>query len=561
MRRARPLAALVAMLAALALAGCGGIPMSGPVVSGPRVDETEPEFVVAPNGPVVGASPRDIVAGFMNAVRAPQADFQVARLYLTADRNESWRPDDGVIIRAAAPVVTEPVVSGDVAAVSYSFPTRANVDAAGRYHESAETGTRTIDFELRREGGEWRISAVPDGIVLSQGAFTRAFTAVPLYYFDPSGRYLVPDVRWFAARSNAPYRTVAALLGGPDEWLRRSVVNEFPPGTTIGPGSVEIVSGRATVDLSAHAAAASPASIARMREQLAATLAAHGVIDVELTSMGVPLESGGGGQPVLVDPQPDGAVLVGADGEFGYGTADGVVPIPGITEALVADGATAVSLAHDKASAAYRAGDGTVRFVAAGAGAPIVIDDRPDLAAPSLDTLGFVWSAQRGPGGSIAVFDREGGSIGLVVEGIPVGAEIASIAVSRDGTRLLVAVRSGLGSRLLVFGIVRAENVPTGLGPPLELPLPAGLITRAEWVDDRSVVASVEDAEASHIRHIPLGGPSTDFDALPPGAQAVGGKGGAAGIRALVDGEILAAGVNGGWTATGLAAAFLGIQQ
>ncbi len=51
-------------------------------------------------------------------------------------------------------------------------------------------------------------------MILSDVGFPRTFASYSLYFFDPSGRYLVPDVRWFPARQNTPNLVVSALLGG-----------------------------------------------------------------------------------------------------------------------------------------------------------------------------------------------------------------------------------------------------------------------------------------------------------------------------------------------------------
>lgn len=547
--------ALVVAITA-ALGGCVSIPTSGPVIAGPEVGLAEPDFVVSPAGPQEDASPRDILAGFMSAVRAPQGGYSVAREFLAPSFAEAWDPNATALVRVGAPAFIEVITTDDVARVDYIVETIGEVDDRGRYRETAVT-SRTLEFGFSVIDGQWRISAAPDGVVLSQAGFSSSFAETALYFLDPTGRYLVPDLRWFADRSTTPNRALGELLAGPTEWLQRVVISGFPAGTTAGAQAVEIRSGQAVVDLSAEAAAADPTARAAMRAQLAATL---GVADVQLAANGVPLEVPTIVPGPVVDPQPSGTVVIGTGDGFGFGTDEGLVGIEGVSEAIVADAATGATLAHDQLSAAYLAGDGSVRFVAVGDPAPVVLDTRPGVIVPSLDPFGFVWTGLAGAGDAgITAISIDGDPIPLVPDGLPGDLSVVSIDVSRDGTRLLIAASSALGPRLLVYGIARTDGVPTQLTGPLELIAPAGTIVDAAWVDDRSVVV-LGGQNGIRAVHVPLGGPSAELGGVSEAAAIAGGRNGVSGIRALAGGRVLAAS-SGGWTDTGILAVLLGIQQ
>jgi len=551
-RRPTGLAAVLA--AALLLAGCAGIPTSGPVVAGPAVDEVDPEYIVTPNGPAADADPLGILTGFMQAVRAPQSDYAVARQFLTPDLAVSWDPNAGVVIRTGAAVLSTPEsASEDRPVIEYSFSTPATVDTVGRYRASAMAANRTIDFAFTQVDGQWRISEAPNGIVLADTAFVQVFSAYALYFFDPSGRYLVPDLRWFPARQSTPGLVVSALLAGPDDWLKHAVVTDFPRGTTLGTRSVVVTGGRAAVDLSPEVASASPAELGRMRQQLVATL---DVADASITADGVPLAIESSGPAAVIDPQPSGSLLLGTATEFGHAGPDGIVTIPGVSSAVVEDGARAVSLNAGQTAAAYLAADGTVRRVSGDA--VTVVDARPGLVAPSIDEYGWTWSA--GTGSSLDAFDPSGASAGISPSALPPDATVVSLAVSRDSTRLAVGLTSPAGPRLLVFGIIRSDGVPTGLDPSLELPAP-GVIASVAWVNDRSLVVVADSAGVRSARVVGIGGPGESIGALPPGAVAVGGRGGVSGVRAIAEGIVLAPGGNDGWSEAGFTAEFLGVQQ
>ncbi len=557
------IAAAVAALSLLALAGCGGIPTSGPVVPGGALSEADPEYVVSPNSPEQGDSPQEILDGFMLAVRAPTADFHTARQFLTADLSASWKPEAEVSIRVGDEKIAEaPGSTADAPALAYGFDSDASVDDAGRYREQT-VSSRTLDFSFARVDGEWRISAAPDGIVLTEVAFQRAFAAAPLYFFDQSERYLVPDVRWFAARpTTTPTAEVGALLKGPDSWLTPALLTEFPTGTALGPGGVVVSGGRATVDLTVQAASASSEALGRMQQQLVATL---GVSDVALTASGIPLGPVAGEAAPAKDPQPSCAVLAGTTKDFGCATSGGIADIDGISDVLVADGATTATLAHDQKSVVYLAGDGSVHLLAANSAQSAVIDSRPGLLAPTLDPFGDIWSATGGAKGRIEVFDRSGKDLGVDVADLPANARIAGIALSRDGTRLAVLLSSGTGSRLLVFGVARQDGIPTQLRSPLELLAPAGRPVSIAWTDEATLVVVTAPSRGSHqVQLIPIGSPSTDLGTIGSDGIVVGGIGGgiggAAGVRALSGGQVLSSG-GSGWSSTGIKAVFLGVQQ
>ena len=552
LRGSRAIAALV--LTALALAGCAGIPTSGPVVAGPAVDEVDPEYIVTPNGPAADADPLGILTGFMQAVRAPQSDYAVARQFLTPELALSWDPNAGVIIRSGPPIVSSSeAATDDHPVIEYSFATPATVDTSGRYRASAMVGNRTLEFAFTQVEGQWRIAAAPNGIVLADTAFVQVFASYALYFFDPSGRYLVPDLRWFPARQSTPGLVVSALLAGPDDWIKHAVVTDFPAGTTLGSRSVVVTGGRAAVDLSPEVASASPAELGRMRQQIVATL---DVADATITADGVPLAIESSGQAAVIDPQPSGSLLLGTVSEFGHAGPDGIVTIPGISSAVVADGAHAVSLNPGQTAASYLAADGTVRRVSGDA--VTVVDSRPGLVAPSIDEYGWTWSA--GAGSPLDAFDPGGTSAGIAATALPPDATVVSLAVSRDSTRLAVGLTSPAGPRLLVFGIIRSDGVPTGLDPSLELPAP-GAIASVAWVNDRSLVVIADSAGVRSARVVGIGGPGESLGVLPAGAVAVGGRGGVSGVRAIADGIVLAPGGSDGWSEAGFSARYLGVQQ
>ncbi|HWR86118.1 MAG TPA: GerMN domain-containing protein [Rhodoglobus sp.] len=548
MRRAGALA----IAAVLLLSGCVGIPTSGGVDAGPEFDEqAQPDVEVVAEGPVAGSDQRRILADFMQAVRSSRGDFATAREFMTPGLAERWKPNAGVIVRTSANA-TQSSTAADT--WDYTVAATATVNAEGVYSEAATTTTQTLTFAFQQVGGEWRISEAADGIVLSEPSFDIVFTQQPLYFFDSTHRFLVPDVRWFAARTTTPTRAVRELIAGPTEWLAQGVLQTaFPPATELGAEGVDVSGSTATVDLSAQALASSEQDRDWMRQQLAATLGATDVtITIDGRTLAVPPPAG---VPALVNPLVENGNLVLGDTGYGIDTGSGITPLPGISAVLADSGADALTLARDRSVAAFRGADGRVGAATA-TGDAIVLDDRPGLAAPALDPFGLIWSVPVDDAAALIVTDLDGNA--QSVGQLPAGADVASIDVSRDGTRLLVALSGGGGPALLVAGIVRQGDGRIALGPTLELPIGVTPAVDAAWVSDRAVAAL---GSGGQVTAYELGGPRTQLGVVAGATAIVGGNGGTDGLRVLSEGEVLRPQGTSGWVSTGILSSLLGTKQ
>jgi hypothetical protein len=287
-RRGRSGAVLaLAVAAALVLAGCVGIPSSGRVNQGPLVQNggQQAPGVDLPLGPRRNASRTELVNDFLQAATDATGDYAIAKEFLTARAARTWVPTKSVLLRE------RPATPQDVGAntVDYSVSTKASVNALGGYVQQGTDSTQTLSYTFTKVGGQWRISDLPDGIVLSRTSFENSFNQHPIYFFDPEYRYLVPDLRWFPTGSTVPDRIVGALLAGPTDWLQQGVVaSAFPAGVQRG-SPVAVRNSTATVDFSANAASTKPAVRGLILRQLQQSLLSAGITLVSMTSRGAPL--------------------------------------------------------------------------------------------------------------------------------------------------------------------------------------------------------------------------------------------------------------------------------
>ena len=558
MRRARlEIGALLVVVAALS--GCVGIPTSGGVQVGDVIsDQSDPDFIVRPAAPRAGSTPEELLTDFMLALRGPQNDYATARLYLTNELDSRWEPDANTLVRTGIPSIAE---GGTENTLTYTVTTEAQVDSSGVYTEFDAPTQSTLDFSFEQVDGEWRISEAGDGIVLSQQSFNIVFAEQPLYFFDPSHQFLVPDVRWFPSRPSTSSAVVRALLAGPSPWLQGGVVlTAFPSGTaldtsTASPG-VTIDSGAATVRLSNQAITASLVDRDYMTQQLSATL---GTASVEMTVTGAALTTTQQGTQAVINPRVEPRMLVGSDGAFGFDNGEGLTPIPVLSDTITGAGATQATLAADRRSAAILTPGGV--YVADDNGDLVQVDARAGLIAPSIDPFRFVWSAQGASAATLSTFEVDG-TPHSVQSGLPADASIVSLDVSRDGSRLLVYLASPVGPKLIIAGIIRdADFAPIRLGELQELPISDATPIDATWVSDRLVSALSRTSDVSPVTTFEIGGPSAPTGQLPDATAITGGTGGTDGLRVLrAAGEVWRP-QGSSWVGTGVSASFLATKQ
>lgn len=554
---------LTAALAAVTLlfaTACAAIPTGGPVRSGQSITDESPTGGVdyRPTGPEDGANQTDLLTQFIDAATGAQNDYAVAREFLSSGFSQKWNPRQGVTIRQG---------DGDVERVgdeelTYTLTASASVDADGEYTQAVRPTSSTLTFQFVREDGQWRISYAPDGIILSPVNFTSVFQPHALYFYDPTYRFLVPDERWFLARSSTSTRIVSALLAGPAEWLEGSVVSSFPEGTQLSLNAVTIESGSAQVDLSSEALRANTVEKVRMREQLTDSLSSVATISsVDLTVEGVPVPlPDSSGTSAQRNPDVDARPLVVQDRVTGYataGTGDVTALGGGLSDRIAGLRPQSLALSASGSVAAVGNDDGV--FVVRSGKAPLRIDTREDLVAPSIDDQGFVWVAQRSDTRSITAYGL-GGDPHTVTSTLPDG-KLVSFQVSRDSTRALALLDTDDGAALYVVAITRgSDRAPTSLGPPVRVQAAEGDPVGAAWVDELDVASVGRTSAGSSVVRTTVGG-QWDTLAKPDGrATGIAGGSGSALLLRMSDGSVLQS-TGGAWDTTGVEASGLGVQR
>lgn len=552
----RGIPALIVAMLAMILASCAGLPTTGKVnyglSTGDAPDSVDTSFLL-PDSPQPGASPEQIVEGFIRAGSGPGvgARWDRAREFLTPDFAEAWDPSAGVIVDVFE---DRSPVELDEGTVSMAVTAVATVDDKGVYQRE-ELGARELPFELVQIDGEWRISFALDGVVLDRDEFPRVFRSYSVMYFDPTWQFLVPDARWYPTTS-APREVALAFNESPTGWLAESVQSAFPEGVSVV-ATLPQPGNRYEVELSVSALSADPESIDRMYTQLQASLATAGVTGVDLAVQSAPIDA------ELVPTRSTrvaGAPLVLTDEGFGFLAGGGELePIPGLSDIIEDFAPVAVQVGAQRESAAVRQSDGAVSVVRAD-GTYDVLDTRANLVDPSIDPFDMVWAVPRGQPGGLQAYLPDLTPI-VVADAWPGATAVQAMSVSRDGTRIAAIVTVGGLSELWVSGIVRgADQIPERLSEPVRLASVAGPGLGIAWLDDLSIGVLSADDEASIVLEQVVGGTATTSTAAA-GMRSIAGGTSLSSVRLLSADGTLVVKRGTSWQPTATGVLVLATQQ
>ncbi|MFG6445079.1 GerMN domain-containing protein [Microbacterium sp. P07] len=558
-------AVLAGML--LFLTACTGLPTSGPVNAGnlPKDADDTQTFDLVPDPPQAGASPEQIVDGFLRAGVGAQDDWQTAREYLTPEYAPEWQPLASVTIdrlseRSAAPASPAPSPSPTTEASSIEITQRVTAEAyvspAGEY-VPAYGAPVSLPFRLVQRDGEWRIDLAPDGIVLYQEVFPSVFRSASVMYFDKTWTYLVPDVRWFPGNLIAARVAQALVDGPPSQWLDPAVATAFPDDVTLASSAVPLIDGGTTaqVELSTAAFSLDERTLNRMQTQLEQSLASVGVAEAQMTVGTTPL----GAEAVpfrSTRVKSDPLVEIAGDG-FGFLVADSIETIPGLSRAVEEIDAASVEVTADHRSAAVLNGSGAVLRAYADETFEVLDGSTPDLVAPSIDTQATVWSASRSDPDAFAVYPLEGDPA-VITALWPSVSQLYAFQLSRDGTRLAALVRANDRTEVWVAAVSRDGGTPVAVGEPLVLATTPSEGVDLAWLDDGNLGVLLNSAQGSTVLLQPVGGRGTLL-AVSSGAVDIAGGNSTVRLRTSEGALLIQRGAN--WEEGAADIAVLGVQQ
>ncbi|WLQ53342.1 LpqB family beta-propeller domain-containing protein [Streptomyces poriferorum] len=544
------------------------MPVTGDVKA---VDASQPGdsqvqvYAVAPRD---GATPNEVVDGFLESMTSDDSDFRTTRQYLTKRASSDWKPGALTTVLASAPNRSDrPVHDSDRSTneVTYTLTGEevATVDGQNAYQPLAPTDySQTLNLVRQKgpDGSEWRIDRVPDGLVLGQSDFKRLYRSVNKFYFA-TGRSeaqstLVADPVYIRNRTDPATgmdtvtQAVRSLLRGPTDWLRPVVASRFPAGTGLRKGVTSLTPDDRNVlkvPLNKKVDGAGQRSCRMMASQVLFTLRDLTSARVEQVEL---QRSDGSALCVLGADQaeeyaPDGS-SGGSDSQYFVDAKGHVERIPGSTRGSgepqpvagpFGSGSlrvSAVGVSRDEQSAAALSQNKDALYTAplatAGELGPPVVTSGADkagdrLTAPSWDSRGDLWVADRDPDNPRLLRLADGtGKPEEVTVPILDGSRITALRLSSDGVRIALLLTLGDRTTLQIGRIERQGPQGKEQVSVVDLRHAAPQladVTAMSWSGgSRLVVVGKEEGGVQQVRYVQADG-STPSSGVLPGVNQV----------------------------------------
>jgi len=528
-----------AVLIVAFLAGCAGIPDSGPVtkVNAARADD-QSTVRYSPTGPAQNASPQEIIRGYLDAMLAYPVTTGTAASFLTPDAAREWKSSAGVKVYAE-PQVSTPVVrdnAGNVdkptVDIDLEVVEDASLDPQGRFERV--NARKQFNFRLARTNGEWRITNPQPGFLVNRKFFGDYYRPFNDYFFDKPGKRLVSAPIYLAVGDQLSTSLVSSLMMGPKGLLNKTARTFAPEGTQLRTSVPLRDDGLAEVQFRDDLSGLSSSAQERLSAQIIWTLR-----QVDQVS-GVRII---GGENVLY-PGNRGIQSIDAWGSFGPRYGDGgfygvqrdrIVEVSGRDVAPV-DG----PWGKNARKAAVIAVDSDHLAVVNRDRSKLTIgsfdkDKAPTFGGkrflrPFRDDAGMFWAMDRpGSDSRLRLFDVKGSRkvpIGLLAK-----FRLESFALSPDGSRYAAIADVGGTSQVYVGTVLRnAQDTVTSLGNPELLPPNGADFTKPRslsWASATTVTFLADDAVVgaqifeSRVDGSSSTGGTASSGALLPGVDAV----------------------------------------
>jgi len=536
-RRAR--LALLAASCALLPAGCVIVPTSGHVqavnvtqgVAGVSQSYLQP----IPVPPRHGWTPQQIVSGFLAANASFASGHAVAREYLLSSVSQGWRPGWTVTVFAQNPSIVTPPPhtpqqtwkTANTTAVEVSGTVLGTVSSTGQYAISSQSQSATQEkFGLVKQGGEWRISSLPNVLLLTQADFLHVYQPRDIYFFDPAMQVLLPDpvyVPQEATPQDLVTQLLQVLLAAPSGWLLDAAQTAFPAGTTLL--GVQLDGSTAVVNLGGAAAGTSTQTRRLMSAQLLWTLAGAGsaepaIQSVELDVNGGPWTLPGSDGPVQQTGSYGSFVPnAAAHASFYYADSRGAVrSLSGTAQANATQGTpvpgqagtgqiplTQLAVSPDGRYVAGIGPGGALYTGSLARGASLAQRAAGSFTSLSWDSRDDLWAAARGLSGQVWMVPGHGGAPVQVPAMLQAGMRVTALKVAPDGVRCALLVSGAGGPQLMVAAIVRS-GPSAHLGRAVPISSQNVPYTALTWYDADHVIALSQSSGSPVLDEIAING-------------------------------------------------------
>ena len=509
------------LAALLAVAGCSTVPSSSSTVQITDAPSRPSESVgIEPLPPEPGATPEEIVRGFIEAAASTRQGHPVAKDHLTPAASNNWSDEGGITVLSP----DFATVATSAGSVSLTANPVGTVDERGVFTVGG-TGVFTREFNLQKVRGQWRISDPPNGLIILEPDFERLYVERDVFFLDPTRQRVVPDPRLLIKGDAQPTALVQRILDGPSGPIAAGVRNSLT-GVQLR-NSVTVTDQSAVVDLTLSDPSVDPSSVlSEMCAQIVWTLAPLSQT-VEIRVDGQPVDINGvppqqtRGDWAAFDPD---AVPLDAVGHYLSGGAVHTVatgaPAPGPA------GTGVYGLSSAAVSADPRTGK--LSFL-------VGVHSDPTGAAlfagPYDKDLAQVLTASTLSAPTVAATRSEAWVVrdGTDVVRVPAGAPPQAVSaptlqglgradvlrLSPDGVRAALVVAGPSGTSLYVGTVVRADDGSVELRDLRGIAPSLSHVVDVAWRDSGNVVVLASDQRQDRVDPYAVGVDGWGLTTLP----------------------------------------------
>jgi hypothetical protein len=510
---------LAAMIVACAVlvTGCVTVPTSGHVqavnVTQNNAGGGQYYLQPIPVPPGRNWTPKEIVSGFLAANASFANDHAVARQYLVPEASQSWRPGLAVTVFSQISSAVNRLPDGAVRShetspttvVQVSGTVLGNLSNSGQYSISSRSqGTTEEKFVLVRLNNQWRISSLPNQVLLTQSDFVHVYQSRNIYFFDPSLQTLVPDpvyVPQEATPTDLVRQLLQVLLAAPSGWLLNAVQTAFPAGTKLL--GVSLDGGTAVVNLGGAATGATDGALRQMSAQLLWTLAGSSsdeptIQSVELETNGTPWNAGQDNPVQQIGSYSSYVPSAPAHASFYYTDSHGAArSLSGSAQANAqgtpVNGAagtgniplTQVAVSPDGRYVAGLDPDGGLYTGSLTKKGTLTLRANGTFGSLSWDIHDDLWAVQNG---QVWLVPGRGGQATQVSDELPAGENVTALKVAPDGVRCAMLASGRSGSQLLLAAIVHSGQ-QAYIGRAVPISADNLNFTSLTWYDADHVIA------------------------------------------------------------------------
>lgn len=584
----RPMLLALVLVAALALAGCSGLPTSSNVRAGKAIDNHAAPTVgnIEYPGPTPGASQKDIVGGFLDATAGTNQNYERAREYLTTGASNRWSPRTVAVTSGTRDLI----VSG-TDSVTATAETTATLDSGAHLTEQPDGATTTADFGLSKVDGEWRISKLPAhfGLWMSVEQFRRIYQPQEVYYATATKHTLVPDTQWYTQTGLVSSLAAAVMRGAPG-WMKGMTLPSLPKGSKLTGSSVSIDNdGVASVNVSAAVLSATPAQRTALWASMLATLGqvsevrrvtllvdgarlqAPGLPDSPSASSDLGYTAVSGNPAKLVgrinDKRLEWMDSAGSGVDLrNSGRTTNLPKLPTINHnwyrlAISGDGKQVAAI--DGANKVLGRWVGGHLSRISGFGTDLVAPSFSATRGPSGDTINELWVAGRSTPKDSAGSSANG-TLWVVDAELPVAdaqpqpveaswlrdKRVVAMRVSPGGERIALAVRTASGAaQVYVAGVVRGKKGHAqSLTTPLRVAPNVSDVLDVGWIDYATLaVLRRDDSSGTGPLSVPIGGLSSGLGQTPGGQHLTATGSGTSSLYVRTGSKTVLTRVGAGW--------------